>query len=146
LFQLVHTPSVFSKQTSEVEKTSEVSHTSHNGPPRRVQLPMSKILSLTQDAPFNKRHSNNCIILAQNKMAMQEDKVLFTEKVPAGKRTYFFDVKENHQGTRILKITESRKNEGEFIRHSLMVFQEDFDKIFEAFDKARNFIQSSKTE
>ncbi len=69
--------------------------------------------------------------------------MLFTEKVPAGKRTYFFDVKENHQGSRILKITESRKNEGEFIRHSLMIFQEDFDKIFEAFEKAKQFIQTT---
>jgi hypothetical protein len=74
---------------------------------------------------------------------MQDDKVLFTEKVPAGKRTYFFDVKENHQGSRILKITESRKNDGEFIRHSVMIFQEDFDKIFEAFEKAKSFIKSS---
>ena len=74
---------------------------------------------------------------------MQDDKVLFTEKVPAGKRTYFFDVKEDRQGSRILKITESRKNEGEFIRHSIIVFQEDFDKIFEAFEKAKGFIKSS---
>ena len=71
---------------------------------------------------------------------MQDDKTLFTEKVPAGKRTYFLDVKENHQGTQILKITESRKNNGEFIRHSVMVFQEDFDKIFEALQNVKNFI------
>ncbi len=73
----------------------------------------------------------------------QDDKVLHTEKVPAGKRTYFLDVKENHQGTRILKITESRKNDGEFIRHSIMIFQEDFDKIFDAFEKVKNYIQST---
>lgn len=85
----------------------------------------------------------NYFTLAQNTIEMQDDKVLFTEKVSAGKRTYFFDVKENHQGTRILKITESRKNDGEFIRHSVMIFQEDFDKIFDAFDKAKGFIQSS---
>ena len=72
--------------------------------------------------------------------------MLFTEKVPAGKRTYFFDVKENHQGSRILKITESRKNDGEFIRHSIMIFQEDFDKIFVAFEKAKNYIQTTMPE
>jgi hypothetical protein len=77
---------------------------------------------------------------------MQEDKVLFTEKVPAGKRTYFFDVKENQQGFKILKITESRKNEGEFLRFSIMIFQEDFDKIFEAFEKSKQFIKSLPTE
>ena len=73
---------------------------------------------------------------------MQEDKVLFTEKVPAGKRTYFLDVKEDHRGSKILKITESRKNDGEFIRHSVMIFQEDFEKIFEAFEKAKGFIKT----
>ncbi len=72
----------------------------------------------------------------------QEDKVLFTEKVPAGKRTYFLDVKEDHRGSKILKITESRKNDGEFIRHSVMIFQEDFDKIFESFEKVREFIKT----
>ena len=81
--------------------------------------------------------------MAQNKNAMQDDKTLFTEKVSAGKRTYFFDVKENHQGSQILKITESRKNNGEFIRHSVMVFQEDFDKIFEAFQNIKQFIQDN---
>lgn len=74
---------------------------------------------------------------------MQDDKTLFTEKVTAGKRTYFLDVKENHQGTQILKITESRKNNGEFVRHSIMVFQEDFDKLFEALQSVKQFIQDN---
>lgn len=74
---------------------------------------------------------------------MQDDKTLFTEKVPAGKRTYFLDVKENHQGTQVLKITESRKNNGEFVRHSIMVFQEDFDKLFDALQSVKQFIQDN---
>ncbi|MBP7389611.1 MAG: DUF3276 family protein [Chitinophagales bacterium] len=65
---------------------------------------------------------------------MQEDKVLHTEKVSAGKRTYFLDLKEDQRGSKILKITESRKNDGQFIRHSILVFQEDFKKIFDALD------------
>ncbi|MDB5282655.1 MAG: DNA-binding protein [Bacteroidota bacterium] len=73
---------------------------------------------------------------------MQDDKVLFTEKVSAGKRTYFVDVKENKQGSHIFKITESRKNDGEFIRNNVMIFQEDFDKIFDALEKAKSFIQT----
>jgi hypothetical protein len=72
--------------------------------------------------------------LAQNRNAMQEDKVLHTEKVSAGKRTYFLDLKEDQRGSKILKITESRKNDGQFIRHSILVFQEDFKKIFDALD------------
>lgn len=74
---------------------------------------------------------------------MEGDKNLFTEKVPAGKRTYFLDVMENHKGHKYLKFTESRANEGEFIRQSLRIFQEDFDKIFEALEKVKGFIKSA---
>lgn len=76
---------------------------------------------------------------------MQDDKNLFTEKVPAGKRTYFFDVMENHKGHRYIKFTESRANDGEYIRHTVRIFQEDFDKIFDAFEKMKDFIQTSSS-
>ena len=74
---------------------------------------------------------------------MQEDKNLFTEKIPAGKRTYFLDVMENHKGHKYIKFTESRANDGEYIRSTLRIFQEDFDKIFAGFDKMKDFIQSN---
>jgi hypothetical protein len=72
---------------------------------------------------------------------MIEDKVLYSEKVSAGKRTYFLDLKEDQRGSKVLKITESRKNDGEFIRHSILVFQEDFDKIFEALEKVKTEVR-----
>lgn len=75
---------------------------------------------------------------------MFDDKTLFSEKVAAGKRTYFFDLKENQQGSKLLKITESRKNEGEFIRNSVLIFQEDFDKIFEALEKVKEQIKAGQ--
>ena len=80
--------------------------------------------------------------MAQNRNAMQEDKVLHTEKVSAGKRTYFLDLKEDQRGSKILKITESRKNDGQFIRHSVLIFQEDFKKIFDALDLIKGQIGS----
>ncbi|MBS1626135.1 MAG: DUF3276 family protein [Bacteroidetes bacterium] len=67
----------------------------------------------------------------------KQDKDLYGEKVPAGKRTYFLDFKEKHNGDHVIKITESRKNGEEFIRSTVMIFQEDFDKFFEALDKVR---------
>jgi len=75
---------------------------------------------------------------------MFDDKTLFSEKVAAGKRTYFLDLKENQQGSKLLKITESRKNEGEFIRNSILIFQEDFDKIFEALEKVKAQIKTAE--
>lgn len=83
------------------------------------------------------------LLRSQNRNQMQDDKTLFTEKVSAGKRTYFIDVKENAQGSQILKINESRKHNGEFIRNSVMVFQEDFDKIFEALQNVKDFIHQN---
>ncbi|HRN94941.1 MAG: PUR family DNA/RNA-binding protein [Chitinophagales bacterium] len=68
---------------------------------------------------------------------MFEDKILVSEKVPAGKRTYFIDLKETKQGDKLLKITESKKNEGDFIRHSILIYEEDFEKIFEALAKIK---------
>jgi hypothetical protein len=63
-----------------------------------------------------------------------QDKEIVSEKVAAGKRTYFIDLKEKQNGDRVLKITESRKNEGEFIRSTVMIFQEDFEKFFASLD------------
>lgn len=67
----------------------------------------------------------------------RQDKELFSEKVAAGKRTYFIDLKEKFNGDRVIKITESRKNDGDFVRSTVMIFQEDFDKFFEALDRIR---------
>ena len=71
---------------------------------------------------------------------MIDDKVLFSEKVAAGKRTYFIDLKENRQGDKLLKITESKKSDGDYIRHSVLIYQEDFEKIFEALEKVKQRI------
>lgn len=74
---------------------------------------------------------------------MQDDKVLFTEKVPAGKRTYFLDVVENFKGHKYLKFTESRANDGQYIGQSLRIFQEDFDKIFNALDSVKGYLDAN---
>lgn len=52
-------------------------------------------------------------------------KELFSEKVSAGRRTYFFDVKESADGAKYLVISESRQVGGESYEHNrVMVFQE----------------------
>ena len=71
----------------------------------------------------------------------KDDKDLYNEKVPAGKRTYFIDYKEKYNGDRVLKITESRKDGEQFLRSTVMIFQEDFQKFFEALDKVRANMQ-----
>lgn len=72
--------------------------------------------------------------------SMQEDKDLKSEKVLAGKRTYFLDLKEKQNGDRLIKITESRKSNGETLRSTVIIFQEDFDKFFAALDSIKSEI------
>ncbi|NOY09821.1 MAG: PUR family DNA/RNA-binding protein [Spirochaetes bacterium] len=67
---------------------------------------------------------------------------IFSSKASTGRRTYFFNVKENRHGDIFLNIVESKKNgESEFERHSLIVFKEDLQNFLDGFDKAVNFIQ-----
>lgn len=69
-----------------------------------------------------------------------EKKELFSEKVRAGSRTYFFDVKESASGSKYLVINESRKV-GESHEHNrVMVFEEDIQSFSEGFKKAVGFI------
>jgi len=51
---------------------------------------------------------------------------LYSSKLPAGKRDYFFDVKEAATADRYLTITESQPNDdGELEQHSLTISAED---------------------
>lgn len=63
---------------------------------------------------------------------------VYSVRVPAGKRTYFFDVKETRGKDLYLTITESkRRGEGEgFTKHKIFLYREDFEKFEEGFVEA----------
>jgi len=63
-------------------------------------------------------------------------KELFTEKVVAGSRTYFLDVKEAKDGTRYLVISESRKTGSKYEHSRVMIFEEHLEAFAKAFQKA----------
>jgi hypothetical protein len=68
---------------------------------------------------------------------------VFSSRAISGKRTYFFNVKENRHGDLFLNIVESKKNtDNGFERHSLIVFQEDLDTFLEGFNKAISYIKN----
>ena len=70
---------------------------------------------------------------------------IFSSRASSGRRTYFFNVKENRNGDLFLNIVESKKNgESEFERHSLIVFNEDLDNFLDGFDKAIKFIREKQ--
>ncbi len=69
---------------------------------------------------------------------------LFSKKVKAGRRTYYFDVKENVNSDKYLIISETKAVDfGKQDRFRIMVFPEDIDNFQEAFTEVVNFIKSN---
>jgi hypothetical protein len=70
---------------------------------------------------------------------------VFSSKASSGKRTYFFNVKENRHGDLFLNVVESKKQgEESFERHSIIVFEEDLDAFLEEFGKATEFMKKNR--
>ena len=68
---------------------------------------------------------------------------IFSSRATSGRRTYFFNVKENRHGDVFLNIVESKKSgENSFERHSLIVFEEDLESFLEGFNKAVEFVKA----
>ena len=78
-----------------------------------------------------------------------ERKDIFSQSVRAGKRTYFFDVKETRNGEYYLTLTESKKQfpEGKppyFEKHKIFLYKEDFQKFADGFEKSIEFINEKQ--
>lgn len=76
---------------------------------------------------------------------------IFTKVLKAGRRTYFFDVRETKAGDYYLTITESKKSFGEngatsFEKHKIYLYKEDFAQFGEMFTEASDFIIENKGE
>ena len=69
---------------------------------------------------------------------------IFTKRVRAGKRTYFFDVKATKsQKDFYITITESKRiGEDEYEKHKIFLYKEDFDKFKEALAETVEHVQS----
>ena len=65
-----------------------------------------------------------------------EREEIYSERVRAGKRTYFFDVKATRSNDYYLTITESKrkyKDDGfTYEKHKIFLYKEDFNKFMEA--------------
>ncbi len=69
---------------------------------------------------------------------------LFSKKVKAGRRTYYFDVKENVNNDKYLIISETKAVDfGKQDRFRIMVFPEDIDNFQEAFMEVVSFIKNN---
>lgn len=68
---------------------------------------------------------------------------VYSTKVRAGKRTYFFDVKETKGNDYYLVITESKKRheDGSFIKHKIFLYKEDFHKFLNGLADTIDYIK-----
>lgn len=88
--------------------------------------------------------------MSDNKEQRRENEI-FTKVLKAGRRTYFFDVRETKAGDYYLTITESKKNFGEngeatFEKHKIYLYKEDFNNFKEMFNESVDFIFNEKGE
>ena len=71
---------------------------------------------------------------------------IYSQRVRAGKRTYFFDVKSTRSNDYYLTITESKrryKEEGYYYeKHKIFLYKEDFNKVMEALKGSRDHVKT----
>lgn len=68
---------------------------------------------------------------------------IYSRRIPAGKRTYFFDVKSTRSGEDFfITITESKRiEEGRYEKHKLFLYKEDFGKFVRALHEVMQHIR-----
>ena len=76
---------------------------------------------------------------------------IYSKVFRAGRRTYFFDVRETKAGDFYLTVTESKKNmndDGTFSykKHKIYLYKEDFGKFKELLEDVTTYIVSEKGE
>ncbi len=76
----------------------------------------------------------------------REREEVFSKKVRAGKRTYFFDVKATRSNDYYITITESKKRleDGAFIKHKIFLYKEDFEKFAEGLKDTVEYIKANQ--
>ncbi|MEY3084814.1 MAG: hypothetical protein RL037_994 [Bacteroidota bacterium] len=74
---------------------------------------------------------------------------IYSKVVRAGKRTYFFDIKSTKNNDLYITLTESKKTFGEdgdgnYQKHKIFLYKEDFEKFREGLDDVLNKIEEIK--
>lgn len=78
---------------------------------------------------------------------MENRTELYTQRVRAGKRTYFFDVKSTKSSEQYITITESKRvGETDYEKHKVFLYQEDFDKFIDALHQTMDYIKSDPSQ
>lgn len=81
----------------------------------------------------------------------RQENEIFTKVLKAGRRTYFFDVRETKAGDYYLTITESKKNfnesgEATFEKHKIYLYKEDFELFKDILNEMTNYVFDERGE
>ena len=91
--------------------------------------------------------------MSDNGQDSRDREELYSVRVRAGKRTYFFDVKETRGKDLYMTITESKRNfdnsgNVHYSKHKLFLYREDFEKFEDGFidatDKIKELMATGK--
>ncbi len=76
----------------------------------------------------------------------REQEEIFSKKIRAGKRTYFFDVKTTRASDYYLTITESKRKYKEdgfsYEKHKIFLYKEDFNKFIAALTETVDHVKT----
>lgn len=82
----------------------------------------------------------------EEKIIEKENSEIYSQKVRAGKRTYFFDIKSTKGSDFYLTITESKKrfnDDGFFYeKHKIFLYKEDIEKFMEALSDTLDYLKT----
>ena len=68
---------------------------------------------------------------------------VYSEKIRAGKRTYFFDVRSTRSNDYYITITESKRkfNGRGYDKHKIFLYKEDFNKFLNTLEKTIGYVK-----
>ncbi|MDX1531858.1 MAG: DUF3276 family protein [Rhodothermales bacterium] len=82
--------------------------------------------------------------MAYNDSGSDSRDEVYSKRVPAGRRTYFFDVKTTRSGEDFfITITESKRTDDRYEKHKLFLYKEDFGKFAAALHEAIDYIREN---
>ena len=75
---------------------------------------------------------------------MQGRDEVYSEKIRAGKRTYFFDVRATRSNDYYITITESKRryNGRGYDKHKIFLYKEDFNKFLASLNKTVDHVKT----
>lgn len=76
-----------------------------------------------------------------------DDKIIYSKRIKAGKRTYFLDIKSTNADDFYITVTESKRRlrpSGDFFyeKHKIFLYKEDFNKFLQGMTSAIDYVKT----